>query len=1079
MNFKQRLLLLLPALFTAFSLQITAAQESQAPSLPLEPVRSLDFEAREGAWMSLDVAPDGETIVFDLLGDIYALDVEGGEARPLLQGMAFETHPVFSPDGERFAFISDRSGASNLWIANADGTGLTQLTHDKGAVIYASPAWSPDGKAVYVSRAVHSVLAFELFRHEIYGGEGARVTNAKPGGTEGFEERHNAMGAVASPDGRYLYYASKYGSTWSESSAPPAWSIARRDLKTGAEDTIVAAVGGGGMKPALSHDGRYLAYASRYETQTGLRLRDLKTGEDRWLAFPVDHDGQVGGYYADLLPRFAFTPGDEAIILSRDGKLYRLSIADGEQTEIPFSAHVKLGLGPATRVEQPAETGPVRVRVIETPDLSPDKTAIVFSALGGVYVQELTEGAYPQRITDTETSAYQPSWSPDGSRIVYVTWSAEEAGHVWSIAADGGDAKQLTHMPGFYSEPVFSPDGNDVAAIRASHYERRRALMEISPERPADIIRLPAAGGEAALVAHAFGARLPQFSPDGGRIRFYTPEGMKSVRPDGTDMQSRVNIIAQNWNQYFIDQPVSATDVRLNPRGDMALAKAGSQLYLMRVPPKTGEDAPVIDLAGPEVKAVKLTNIGADSMGWSADGETVYWSTGAVFRTIAVRDALAMTTGEAEEKAGSFPVVVELPRDIPPGALMLRGATAITMNGGEVIRNADILIEAGRIAAIGARGKVKAPEGVAIRNVKGKYIVPGFIDTHAHWVEIRRKLHEKNHWNFLANLAYGVTAGLDVQSFTTDVFAYQDMIDAGLMIGPRAFSTGPGVFVNSDITSKEHAVDVLTRYRDYYRTRNIKSYMVGGREERQYMIEAASELGMAPTTEGASDLWLNLTHAIDGFAGNEHTLPVSPLHEDIIQLYARSGIAYTPTLLVGYGGPPAWDRMVIGNYDAFDEKLKRFVPQAIITDKLRNVRWRPPEDETYPRFARDALNIQRAGGLVGMGSHGALQGLGYHWELQAYAAGGATPFEVLQAATIGSAKVIGRAGEIGSLEPGKYADLLILEENPLQDIANSLSLEFVMKNGRLYDADTLDEVWPRQRRRGEQWFQEEAPPATR
>ncbi len=1067
-------LLCLVAAIAPASAQMAPPDAGGEDALPLKPQRVLDFVTEEGTWMALDIAPDGETILFDLLGDIYMLPIEGGEARPLLAGMAFETHPVFSPDGKKFAFVSDRSGASNIWIADADGKGLEQLSFDEGATLYSSPAWSADGKSVYASRTVHSVLAFELFRFDVDGGKRERVTNAKPSGGESFDERHNAMGAVASPDGRYIYYATKHGTTWTDED-PPNWSIARRDLKTDVEDIIVAAVGGGGMKPALSHDGRFLAYASRYETQTGLRLRDLQTGEDRWLLFPVDHDGQIGGYYSDLLPRFAFTPDDKDIVFSKDGKFRRLSIADGAERDIPFSAHVKLGLGQETHVEQTIETGPVRARLIEEAKLSPEGTAIAFSAFGSIYVQSLLENGAPQRITDPDVAAYQPSWSPDGNRIVYATWSAEEAGHIWSVAAGGGDHRQLTQTPGFYSEPIFSPDGREIIAMRANHYERLQRIYEISPARPTDIIRLPASGGEAAMVAHAFGARLPQFSPNGERIRFYAPDGLKSVRRDGEDLQTRVKVVAQHWNQYLADYPLSADDLRLNPRGNQALATTASQLYFLRLSPANGNDAPVFDLSQPDTEAIKLTDVGADYFGWSNDGQTIYWSGGSTFRKIAVKDIYALDPGAAEQAAETFSVAVELPRDVPQGTLLLRGATAITMNGDEVIKNADILIVDNRIAAIGKKGRVDAPDGVQIRKVKGKYIVPGFIDTHAHWFEIRRKLHDRGHWNFPITLAYGVTSGLDVQSFTTDIFTYQDMIEAGLMVGPRAFSTGRGVFVNANMSSKENALNVLTRYKDHYGTRNIKSYMVGGRRERQFLIEAAAELGMAPTTEGASDLWLNLTHAIDGFAGNEHNLPVTPLRGDVIELYAKTRIAYTPTLLVSYGGFPAWDDMVIGRYATFDEKLKRFMPQSVITDKLRNLRWRPPEQQTYARFAQDALAIQRAGGLVGMGSHGNMQGLGYHWELQAYAAGGATPHEVLTAATIGSAEVIGRAGDIGSLEVGKFADLLILDENPLDDIRNTLSLTYVMKNGRLYDAATLDEVWPRERPIKTPWFHKLAP----
>jgi hypothetical protein len=430
---------------------------------------------------------------------------------------------------------------------------------------------------------------------------------------------------------------------------------------------------------------------------------------------------------------------------------------------------------------------------------------------------------------------------------------------------------------------------------------------------------------------------------------------------------------------------------------------------------------------------------------------------------------------DAEKSAERFDAVVEVKRDVPEGAVVLRGATVITMRGDEVFSNADVAIVNNKIVGVGAQGSLQVPAGAVVRDVSGKFIVPGFVDTHAHWAEIRRDILEPNQWPFLANLAYGVTSGLDVQPFTVDVFGYQDMIDAGLMLGPRAYSTGPGVFVNSEINSEADARNVLTRYRDYYRTRNIKSYMVGGRKERQFMIQGASALGMMPTTEGASDLRLNLTHALDGFAGNEHALPISPLHKDVIELFAKSRISYTPTISVLYGGRPALYEMTIGHVPQADAKVQRFIPSGLLDVKTRTQKWMRREDQTYPAFAKDAVAVQRAGGLVGIGSHGEMQGIGYHWELEAYASGGATPHEVLRAGTIGSSEVIGRASELGSIEAGKFADLLILDRDPLADISNTSSLSFVMKNGRLYDASTLDEVWPRQKTLDTQWFWKDAP----
>ncbi|MFC3051954.1 amidohydrolase family protein [Kordiimonas pumila] len=1035
--------------------------------------KNLQFTTDQATWMSLDVSPNGKEILVDVLGDIYTLDVRGGAAKPVLTGKAFEGHPVFSPDGKKFAFISDRDGSNNLWIANVDGSGLKKLSHDDGAMLYASPNWSADGQYVYVSKAPYSLLAFEVFMFHVDGGAGVKLTKAQPNGTESFDDRTNALGIVASPDGRYVYYATKQGSTWSEHKLPH-WSIVRRDLQTGVVDTIIPATGGA-MEPALSHDGKKIVYASREGQTTGLRLRDLETGNDTSLIARVDRDGHYGGYYMGLIPRYAFTPDDKALILSVDGKIKRFDMAERTLTDIPFSVQVDVKLGSQTRVAQKVETGPVKARIIQAPKLSPDGRSIVFTALGQLYVMDLKDGAKPRRVAATAGDIFQPNWSPDGKSLVYVTWSAAEGGHVWSIAANGtSKPKQLTKASAYYTEPVVSPDGKAVVFLQASHYDRLRSTSEIWAVYATDIVQVPFSGGPSKLVLHAKGIHAPHFSTvDQNRIQFYGASGLSSVRLDGVDLRQQVSVTEVSRSQYT-GYPVPVSEVRIRPQGDWALAKtSSSDLYLVNVPPLNGE-APVINLASPSVALFKLTDIGADYFDWAKDGEVITWSVGASFYQINLADIDFSKHEPVQGKADKYTAVVEIPRDVPEGVLVLRGATAITMKGDEIIENADVIVTNNRITAVGEVGSLAAPEGAEVLDITGKYIVPGFIDTHAHWFSIRRELLEKNHWNFLANLAYGVTSGLDVQTFTVDTFSYQDMIDAGMMLGPRAFSTGPGVFVNSDIHSKADAVNVLTRYRDYYRTRNIKAYMVGDREQRGFMLEGAREVGMMPTTEGASDLRLNLTHALDGFSGNEHNLPVTPIHKDVITLFAESRIAYTPTLTVLYGGPLTLDDMIIRHDPAGSEKLQRFMPSHMIESVFSDRKWIRTKDHAYPQFAADAIAIQRAGGLVGMGSHGEVQGLGYHWEMEAYASGGATPHEVLMAATIGSSEVIGRKDDLGSIEAGKLADMVILNENPLSDIKNTKSIEFVMKNGRLYNDDTLDEVWPTPKKLAPTWYMKKA-----
>ncbi len=569
-------------LLTAALLAATGAMAAEAPGLSLTPTRSLDLDLSEATWMQPDVSPDGKTIVFNILGDIFAVDAQGGQARPVLTGVAFETDPVFSPDGKSIAFVSDRSGVTNLWIADADGSHPRQLSGETQLTVFTSPAWAPDGSAVYVSRMKHPVLAFELWRYDLKGGEGKAVVKAQPNG-EDWDNRINALGAVISPDGRYAYYARKLGHTWTEK-APPVWSIARRDLKSDVEDVIIQGPGGA-MHPALSHDGKSIAYASRWGNQTGLRLRDLATGQDRWLAFPIDHDGQEQGYYYDLTPRFTFTGDDQALIASIEGKLRRIDVATGAAAPIPFTAPIHIGLGPLTRVSQVEETGPVRARLVQNPSVSPDGKRVTFSALGRIYVQDLKPGSKPKVVAGAPEQAFQPRWSPDGKRLVFVTWDAVEGGAIWSAPVGGGSATRLTSDVAFYTEPMVSPDGKTVVALRASHYERLNRASEAAPDWPTDIVKLPLAGGSVDLVAHTSAARLLSFAADPAWLRTYSAAGAQSVRLDGTgEVRRDVSIKARAWSQY-VGVTVPVEDVRVSPAGDRALVRTASELYLVDVPP--------------------------------------------------------------------------------------------------------------------------------------------------------------------------------------------------------------------------------------------------------------------------------------------------------------------------------------------------------------------------------------------------------------------------------------------------------------------------------------------------------------
>jgi hypothetical protein len=928
--------------------------------------------------------------------------------------------------------------------------------------------------------------------YHVQGGTGVQITKAKPAPTTPRRERHNALGVVASPDGKYIYYAVRHGG-FAYNAQLPLWQIARRDRKTGDEDILLEQLESS-FRPVLSPDGTQVLYVTRYETESGMRLRNLQTGEDRWVKYPITRDDQESRFTRDLFPGYAFLPNGKEIVYNQDGKIRRLNLESGAEAVIPFTAQVSQEIGPKLDFPQRVEEGPVKVRLIQDPVESPDGKKLAFSAMTHLYTMDLP-GGKPQRVTNGNAREFQPTWSPDGKSIAYVTWS-NEGGQLWKISASGGTPTQLSKSAAVYSNPAWSPDGARIVMLRGNAYDRENSEFDGGQTANADLVWISADGGDVNLILPARGAGGPHFTHDKDRIYVYTPQGLVSLRYDGTDRRTHLQVKGQGI--FFAEEPVAADDVQPSPDGQWVLAHVMNQLYVTAMPVVGGE-APTVNVTSASVPVKRLTDIGADYFAWADDGKTVTWAVGSsLFREPVsavsfeppkeekkegdkkegdAKDADKKDEKKEEKKPEKFKeqdknveeiaVSLEVPRKTPKGTVVLRGATVITMKGErgseEVLKNADIVVENNRIKSVGA--KVSVPAGAKVIDVRGKTIVPGFVDTHAHWTEIRRGILDTQNWAFLANLAYGVTSGLDVQTGSNDMFAYQDLVDSGDIIGLRAFSTGPGVFSDNNFQSVEEVKGVLTKYRKYYGTHNIKSYVVGNRKQRQYMVQASKELEMMPTTEGALDLKLNLTHVIDGFHGNEHTLPITPLYKDVLQMFAQSGISETPTLIVNYGGPFGENYWYEATNVHDDAKLNHFTPHKIIDEKTkRREGWFRKDEYAFPKLAAQMAKLERAGGLVGVGSHGQLQGLGYHWEMWMLASGGMTPMEVLRCATVNGAKIVGRPQDIGSIEPGKLADLLVLDKNPLDDIHNSNSVRWVMKNGELFEGDTLDQVWPEQKK---------------
>jgi imidazolonepropionase-like amidohydrolase/Tol biopolymer transport system component len=1025
-------------------------------------IKQVSIKTDEGTWMDVDVSPDGQTLAFTLLGDIYTMPISGGTPKRISEGLSWDVQPRFSPDGSRIAFTSDRGGGDNIWVMNADGSDKRQVTKEDFRLLN-QPTWSPDGRFIAAKKhytTERSAGTGEIWLYHVSGGGGVQVVERAN------ERLQKELGEpVFAPDGSAIYYTRNItpGNTFEDAqdSQSGIFAIERHDLATGEVTTAVAGEGGA-VRPAPSPDGKDIAFVRRNKDHSELWVKDIASGRERMIYGALDLDVQETWAVTGVYPNIDWLPDSSAIVFWAGGKLNRVNRDGSGHAVIPFAINDTRGVSDAPHPVIDVAPDNFMTTMPRFAMLSPDGSRVVFESLGRLHVKSAKGRDLPRPLTGDDADVLEafPAFSRDGSRLAYVRWNDATLGEIVIADADGQNRRVLTG-PGHYGNIAFSPDGSMIA------FEKREGGYLTSPdfsENAGLYVMATDGSGEPRLVTRD-GAN-PQWGTASDRLFMLGSEagGLALVSTDLNGEARRVHAKGD-----------LANDLRISPDGRTIAFRQNYEVFAMPLVPG-GKPVDVSETGG-SLPVTKVSTGGADYLGWANGGETLFWSIGPSLESANVSDFFANAPKADGDKTAAYtppasgiPLGVPVQAAKPTGTTVITGARVLTMKAGlgpddaGVIENGMIVITGDRITGVydATTVKIKLPGDARMIDASGKTIMPGLIDAHAHGPYGVGDLIPQQNWTLLQDLALGVTTIHNPSSQASTVFAAAERQRAGLTLGPRIFSTGEIIYgakapdVYARIDSYEDALAHVRRIKAQGGI-SVKNYNQPRREQRQMVARAAAAEKMLVVAEGGSLFGMDMNLVADGNSTLEHNVPVDVMYEDVLQFFGQSNSNYTPTLVVTYGGlagDPYW-RQATNVWE--NPLMVHTPPKMLLADNGRRVKapdWAFVDDNN----AREAHKLAQRGVKVSIGAHGQQAGIGAHWELWSFVRGGMSPVEALKAGTIVPAQSLGMAKDVGSIEVGKLADLVILSDDPTVDIANSDHVEQVMLGGRLYDSKTMNEV---------------------
>ena len=1025
------------------------------------------ISTNETTWSSLDVSPNGKFMIFDMLGDLYKVDIKGGNATPLIQDFAWNIHPAISPDGKQVAFVSDRDGLSNVWVMDIDGTHLKQITREKKDIIHA-PKWSPDGEYLVVTKGImssRSIPAGEIWMYHKSGGDGLQIKARN----SGKRDQQNIADPAFSHDGRYIYFTENTvpGSRFEYNRDPleGIFAITRYDRESGDERRYISGTGGA-VVPTPSPDGKYVAFVRRVKDKTALFLKDIKTGTETPLTFALERDMQEGFGSEGYFTYFDWTPDASAIVYWSRGKFHIINV-DSKETET-LNVHIDTTVKFADALRFPVDVAPdnVEVKMTRWSQMSPNGKSILFQALGKLYVRDVKSGKVKRLTKQNDHDEYYPRYSNDGKSIVYTTWNDQDLGTVRVVSARGGKGKVISVQPGHYIEPSFSTDGKKVVFRKFTGGSLLDPKYSVDPgiyvaNLKNDTVEKVADSG---YNAHFAGDNERIFFTESAGGKAYYETQLSSVNLKGNDKRTHL---------YGADK---VSEYKLSHNKKWVAFVYQFKTY---VTPFV-ENGKTITV-GPNMTSLPVTQLSSragEYLTWSADNSTVSWFNGPTLFTRSLDEAFAFVDGAPETLPDPVAEGIDLSfttkADKPTGYTALMGGKIVTMRDAdstqEVIEDGVVLIKDNRIAAVGKRGEVDIPDNTLQIDTQGKTIIPGLIDAHAHGSQGRNEIIPQQNWKQYSNVSFGVTTIHDPSNDTTEIMAAAELQRTGHIVAPRIYSTGTILYGAEGLGYKA----IINNYEDAYfhveRLKeagaiSVKSYNQPRRDQRQQVLWAAKNQEMMVVPEGGGKLQQNLTMLVDGHTGLEHSLPIEKGYSDVTQLWKATKFGYTPTFVVSYGGMMGEEYWYDKTEVWKNPRLLRYTPSTVLDKRAIRRPTAPESQYNHQNVARYAKTLRDNGVSVHIGAHGQREGLAAHWELWIMQQGGFTPWEALRGGTIDGAKHLGMSKDIGSIETGKLADLVVIDGDVLSDIRKSEFVEYTVLNGRVYESATMNEVGSKKKRK--------------